>query len=354
MPDHLPVPVTVVTGALGVGKTTAVLDLLARAPEGERWAVLVNEFGQVGIDGAVIEGRSAGSVTVREVAGGCICCTAGLELRVGLVRLLREVRPDRLLIEPSGVARPAAVIDALRSPGLREAVAPRAVITLVDPRAFADPIRRNHETYGDQVLLADVLVANRCDEAGDEALEAFREVAAGLYPPKMVVAETSFGVLDPAWLDLEPSPTSRLRLAVLQDHVRLVPSAHLRLGGEDAAPSAPLPSEGEAFRDRVDDVEGVGWVWPPTVRFDRWALQEAVQQLVHPNPAASEGLLRLKGVFRTPRVTLLVQADPTQVRMEPLDWRRDSRVELIASAGTVSEELLCRAFEDAMLSPPGR
>jgi len=338
-----PVPVTIVTGALGVGKTTAVLDLLTHAPDGERWAVLVNEFGQVGIDGAVLEGKGEG-VAVREVAGGCICCTAGLELRVGLVRLLREVRPDRLIIEPSGVARPAAVVDALRSPGLREAVQPRAVITLVDPRHFVDPDRRAHETYGDQVLLADVLVANRCDEATEDVIAAFRAEAEALYPPKVVVAETRFGALDAAWLDLEPSPSSRMRLPVTPDLVRLQASSHRHEASEGSTGS---------YHDAVDDVEGFGWVWPADARFDRWALQEAVQQLVHPGPAASEGLLRLKGVFRTPRVTLLVQADPTQVRMEPLDWRRDSRVEVIAPAGTASEELLSATFEGCLLQRGG-
>ncbi len=335
-----PVPVTVITGALGVGKTTALLDALHHAPPGERWAVLVNEFGKVGIDGAVIEGMAPGSVAVREVAGGCICCSAGLELRVGLVRLLREVRPDRLFIEPSGIARPAAVIDALRSPGLREVVSPRAVITLVDPRQFLDPDRRAHETYADQVLLGDVLVANRCDEVGEEVLERFRAEAGALYPPKVVVAETSFGRLDPAWLDLRPSPSSRLGLSVRPDFVRLDPPRALPVASGEPGPGA--------YHDALDDVEGFGWVWPATARVDRGALQEVVQQLVHPGPAAPEGLLRLKGVFRTDRVTLLVQADPTQVRMEPIDWRRDSRVEVIAPAGTAREDALAAAFEGCL------
>ena len=114
------VPTTIVTGFLGVGKTTAILDLLARRPAGARWAVLVNEFGQVGLDGAILP--SEGGVVVREIAGGCVCCTAGPQLGVAINRLLREHRPDRLILEPTGLASPASILDLLRGPSYRTAV----------------------------------------------------------------------------------------------------------------------------------------------------------------------------------------------------------------------------------------
>ena len=149
-------PVNLITGFLGVGKTTALLHLLTRRPPGARWAVLVNEFGQVGIDGATL---SHAGGALREVPGGCICCSAQLPLRVTLTRLLREVRPERLLIEPTGLGHPAGVIDVLRSEGLASAVELRNVICLVDPRQLNDEKYRGLETYQDQLALADVLVA---------------------------------------------------------------------------------------------------------------------------------------------------------------------------------------------------
>ena len=316
------VPVTVVTGALGVGKTTAVLELLRHAPPGERWAVLVNEFGDVGIDGAVIAGSGGPEVAVREVAGGCICCTAGLELRVGLVRLLREVRPDRLIIEPSGVAHPASVIDALRAPGVREAVTPRAVITLVDPRQFVGGRWRRDDAYADQVVLADVLVANWADEVDPATMVQFREEAAALFPPKLVVAEVAHGRLDPAWLDLAPAPASRLRVPV--------PSPLLAPHDEEPVPGA---QDGVGHPHQSGEVEGCGWVWPPDTVFDRGALEEALQDLVQPGPFLPRGVLRLKGVFRTPRVVVLVNATADRIQMEALNWRRDSRVEVLVPSG---------------------
>eukprot|EP00959_Pyramimonas_sp_CCMP1952_P103787 2170113-Pyramimonas_sp.AAC.1 len=83
------IPVNIITGSLGVGKTTAIRALLERRPQGEKWAVLVNEFGALGIDGALISsaGSDDGGITVREVAGGCMCCANGLPLTVTIAQV---------------------------------------------------------------------------------------------------------------------------------------------------------------------------------------------------------------------------------------------------------------------------
>lgn len=351
------VPVTLISGALGVGKTTAIRGLFAHRPEGERWAVLVNEFGEVGIDGAVLE---SGGLSVREVPGGCICCSAGLSMRAALVRLLREIRPDRLIIEPTGLAHPASVLDQLRSPGLREAVSLRATITLVDPRRFtsADPSRWGTETPGwsrplghggfdpgredawhDQVVAADVLVANRCDLADAATVEAFRQGADQLFPPPLVVATTTFGALDPAWLHLDPSPERTDRRAHVHDR-----PAHVAIGADPSddaeAPSGPrlVPEEeGSTEEGRRHPAEAgayatCGWIFPPSVAFHRRRLELALQTLVRPGDALPAGVERLKGIFRTPRVWLKVDATSDEIRWEALNYRRDSRVEIIAAA----------------------
>ena len=309
------VPVSIVTGALGVGKTTALLDALARRPAGSRWAVLVNEFGEVGVDGPVL---SAAGVAVREVAGGCVCCTAGLELGVAITRLLRDVRPDRLLIEPSGAARPSAVIDALRRPGLAEHIRRNATITLVDPARFAGG--RSNDTWDDQVAAADVLVANRADATSPGALDAFRRVAASLWPPKLAIAETSFGRLDLGWFDLAPSAAWRV----------------------------------EAPADHRPDVEGNGWIWPADTSFDRPRLEAALQWIATPGDHAPAGIARIKGLFRVARATLEVHGVSGELRFSPSAWRRDSRVEVLAPTGSGTDfTAILAALEGARLLPPG-
>ena len=287
-------PVNLITGFLGVGKTTALLNLLAQRPPGARWAVLVNEFGQVGIDGATL--MQAG-VAVREVPGGCICCSAQLPLRVTLTRLLREVKPERLLIEPTGLGHPSGVIDVLRSEGLANAVELRNVICLVDPRQLNDPQYRNLETYQDQLALADVLAANKCDLATPEQLQAFDTYAATCYPPKRWVAQVTHGALDAAWLELES--------AVMQTTV----PAH----------------DSSEFVTR-------GWVFPAERVFDATGLKALFETW-----AADANIVRAKGVFRIGRDWRLMNLVGAQVDSQPIAYRRDSRVELIVRAHAVPD-----------------
>ena len=99
------IPTNIITGFLGVGKTTAILDLLANKPNDERWAVLVNEYGEVSIDAAILEGGAASDgITIREVAGGCVCCATAPYLQVALHLLLTEARPHRLIVETTDSA----------------------------------------------------------------------------------------------------------------------------------------------------------------------------------------------------------------------------------------------------------
>ena len=329
------VPTTIVTGFLGVGKTTAILNTFRHPPPDERWAELENDFGDVGIDGATLEG---GGLFVHEVPGGCICCSAGLPMKLGLVKLLREVRPDRLFIEPTGLAHPASILDTLRSPGLGRAVSVRATIGLVDPRKFLLPRYRENDTYADQVQIADVLVANRCDQAGPEDIAAFREAAAALYPPKLVIATTAHGALDPAWLDLAPAPRAVTRPPHLHDHPPVIdlPTGEV---------TAPVRREGAGA-----GFSTCGWIFPPTMPFDRDRLEDLLMALARPGPLLPEGAARLKGVFRTPGAWLLIQADPESIQSRPIGYRRDSRVEIIA-AGEADWAGVEAALEDALWRP---
>ena len=102
-----------ITGFLGSGKTTSILHLLAHKDPNEKWAVLVNEFGEVGIDGALLADSGA---LLKEIPGGCMCCVNGLPMQVGLNTLLRQGKPDRLLIEPTGLGHPKQILDLLTAP----------------------------------------------------------------------------------------------------------------------------------------------------------------------------------------------------------------------------------------------
>ena len=118
------VPTTLFTGFFGVGKTTAIRSLLARKPANENWAILVNEFGEIAVDQAVLEDGSTNGqenrLTIREIPGGCMCCVANVSMRMAITEILRRAKPDRLLIEPTGLGHPAGILDELRKDDLKD------------------------------------------------------------------------------------------------------------------------------------------------------------------------------------------------------------------------------------------
>ncbi|MFP6688712.1 MAG: GTP-binding protein, partial [Alphaproteobacteria bacterium] len=164
------VPTTLITGFFGVGKTTAMRSLIARKPADKKWAILVNEFGEVGVDGALLEGLTGDKVQIREITGGCLCCTANVPMRVAVTEILRRVRADRLLIEPTGIGHPAGLIDELRRDGLADAIELRAVICIVDPRLIHDERIQQADVFRDQIAISDILVAGKADLASEDEI----------------------------------------------------------------------------------------------------------------------------------------------------------------------------------------
>ncbi|MGB1110132.1 MAG: CobW family GTP-binding protein, partial [Gammaproteobacteria bacterium] len=176
--------------------------LLRQVPEGERWAVLVNEFGQVGVDGGLLRGDENG-VFVEEVAGGCLCCVGSAGMQVGLNRLIRESKPHRILIEPTGLGHPAQLIEQLTGPLYRDVIDLRATIGLLDARALQDKRYTTHPNFQDQIHLADVLIGNKLDLYAEHDREAFYDLIERQSPPKRAAALVESGRIDPDLLDLE-------------------------------------------------------------------------------------------------------------------------------------------------------
>lgn len=215
-------PVTIVTGFLGSGKTTLLRHMLDNA-QGRRIAVIVNEFGELGIDGEILKQCSIGcteeeaSGRVYELANGCLCCTVQEEFFPVMRELVaRRGDLDHILIETSGLALPKPLVQAFQWPEIRNACTVDAVITVVDSPAVAagtfaafpeqvdaqrklDPNLDHesplHELFADQLASADLVVLNKADLIAADALAAVRAEVAEELPPAVKVIEASKGVL---------------------------------------------------------------------------------------------------------------------------------------------------------------
>ncbi|AWB65161.1 cobalamin biosynthesis protein CobW [Saccharobesus litoralis] len=167
------VPTHIISGFLGSGKTTVISHLLKHKPQHENWAVLVNEFGKVGIDGSLIKSTSSqdNQIFVKEVPGGCMCCAAGVPVNVALVEILRKIKPDRLLIEPSGLGHLDEIVDILQSETFRHHIGLGYTITLVDARNIADSRYTSHSNFKQQLALADIIVASHADLYDNKQIE---------------------------------------------------------------------------------------------------------------------------------------------------------------------------------------
>ena len=218
------VPATVVTGFLGAGKTTLLRHVLAHAG-GRRIAVIVNEFGTVGIDGDTLRAcgiPGCGPDDIVELSNGCLCCTVADEFLPTIEALLdRPNPPEHIVIETSGLALPKPLLKAFGWPSIRTRVTVDGVVAVVDAPAVAagrfadDPVAvaaqraadeaLDHdnplaEVYEDQLTSADLVVLNKADGLDEPALAALEAAIGSLVPRAVKLLRATEGRLDPAVL----------------------------------------------------------------------------------------------------------------------------------------------------------
>jgi cobalamin biosynthesis protein CobW len=329
MPDLSKVPVTIVTGFLGAGKTTLISHLIRNA-NGRRLAVVVNEFGTLGIDGDILKGCAipdCPAENVVELANGCICCTVADDFIPTVETLLAlDPRPDHILIETSGLALPKPLLKAFDWPAIRSRITVDGVIALADAEAVAagrfapdvaaldaqraaDP-SVDHETplsevFEDQLACADLVLLTKVDLAGPEGVAKARAVIAAESARPLPVIDLTDGIIDP-----------RVILG-------------LNAAAEDDIASRPSHHDGEDDHEH-DDFDSVvvelGEIADPA---DLTAKIEAL--------ARSADILRVKGyaaVAGKP-MRLLVQAVGARVRTQyDRPWRADEprRTQLVVIA----------------------
>jgi len=311
MLEHI--PTHLIGGPLGAGKTSLIRHLLEQKPAHERWAVLINEFGQIGLDAALLSTGEDG-VTLAEIPGGCLCCVNGVPFQVGLGRLLRQAKPDRLLIEPSGLGHPAELLRQLAQAPWSTVLAVQPTVLVLDAAALsrgqALPDSQTH-------ALADagLLLMNKSESLDGTSR---KELAEKL--PQRPLFWTSQGRLP---IDRLPGVDAR---ASEQSQVVTLPAGPVTLPQvwlDHTKPICQVQAAPEGW--------SIGWRWHPSQRFDvdklgqwlgQWPWRRA-KLVVH----SDAGWRSANALDGQPLV------------FSPSEWRRDSRLELIFSEAQPQAEL---------------
>ncbi|SNS95009.1 cobalamin biosynthesis protein CobW [Antarctobacter heliothermus] len=339
MTDLAKLPVTVITGFLGSGKTTLISHLIQN-PGGKRLAVVVNEFGDVGVDGEILKGCAipdCPAENIMELANGCICCTVADDFIPTIEALMAlDPRPEHILIETSGLALPKPLLKAFDWPDIRSKITVDGVIALADAEAvasgrFAPDVARvdaqrladdsiDHETplsevFEDQISCADIILLTKPDLAGPEGVAKAKALIAAEAPRPLPVIEVAEGVIDPrVILGLE---------AAAEDDMDARPSHH-----DDHD-----DHEHDDFESIVVDLPEVD---------DPATLVAAIERL-----AKELNILRVKGyaAVKGKPMRLLVQAVGARVRHQyDRPWKpgeaRVSRVVVIAEHDDVKPDAI--------------
>ena len=259
-----PIPVTVVTGFLGAGKSTLLERWLRELPR-ETTVVLINEQGEVGIDGELLAERAA---RLREITGGCICCVARAAIDAALVEFAgSSPRPTRVLVETSGAASPAGVIRSLTQGDAREQLRLDGVITVFDVTRARRTLR--FDLAVEQLAFADVVLLSHVDAIEPEPL-AELEGELGSYAPGALIARASRGQLegDASLLDLLAARSGVLRVGQQSDERRAghgIDAVSLVHAGEldEARFGDWVEQTLGALQARILRVKGIQWLrWP--------------------------------------------------------------------------------------------
>ena len=346
-----PVPTNLITGFLGVGKTTVIRHLLKEKPSDEIWAVLVNEFGPIGLDDAYLtaatdpkaadKARDSG-IAVRMIPGGCICCDANVTMTVAIKEIVSRIRPDRLLIEPTGLGHPSGILDCLETFEKAGVIERRAVVCLVDPGRLSEDRVRKSAVFVDQVNLADILVASKTDLRTADDLAAFDALAGACFPPKARLLRIAEGRL-PLWVLDEKATGERLALfpdahkGARHDHHHDHHHTHDH-GHQHVDEIGPDPGRPKRLTAANDDAVVCGWLFHPDDRFDADRVSDLVADPTGTFCPDLKPADRIKAVIRTQGGALQVERAGREASSGPIAYRGLSRIEAIFPADAFSSD----------------
>lgn len=303
------IPVHIISGFLGAGKTTLLKHLLSQKPAGEVWAVLMNEFGQIGVDQQLLPQDQG--FAVKELLGGCLCCSSQMPMQLALSRLLSEAKPDRLFIEPTGLGHPAQLLEQLTEPHWQAHLSMRALVTVVDGSRLHDSEWSRQNLYADQLKAAQIIAVSHADRMSAADMQALAALQAEYRPYQQAWLQTAMGQLDLAAVDIAYAGAARKKQPLLQIQKKL-------------SAAEALPEIKQLPYHYVETAQGcsvAGWKMPKRWIFDFYALLDLLCE--------QRGWLRIKGIFHTNAGWKSFNFNPEQFNYQTAEENIDNRLEII-------------------------
>ena len=302
------IPTHIISGFLGAGKTTVLQHLLSQKPEHEIWAVLMNEFGQIGIDQQLMP--QSNGFAIQELLGGCLCCSSQLPMQIALSRLISENKIDRLFIEPTGLGHPAQLLEQLTEPHWLQHLSMRSLVTVIDGSRLHDSDWSQQNLYQDQLKAAQVVVISHQNKMTDGdifALETLKKEYEA-YQQKWIL--TSQGNL--SIIEVDQIYTGKKRL--IQPLLKI----QKNLTANEQPVIKQLPYH---YVESAQGYSVAGWKLPKSWTFNFYDVLDLLCE--------QKDWLRIKAVFNTNEGWKSFNFNPNQFNYQTAQEGIDNRIEII-------------------------
>jgi G3E family GTPase len=329
--------VDIVFGFLGSGKTTFIIKALEKWGTEEKIVVLVNEFGDVGIDGDLLTGQGGDVV---EMPSGCICCTLQTDFRSQMLEISRTLNPERVIIEPTGVATIEQIRSIVDAQLFEDTIEKINNILIADATGFMNLYKANRHFMESQVKNAKLALLNKCDRV-DKRKAMVTQGAIQAINPEITVLMTEFGEVD--WAEyqfaLSTAPGSDQPAWKENGNITKITEA----GDDHQSPHNEFHDLHIHLHENEDALgyESFGCVYDD-ISFDRAALEDFFQQLTTARSQMGE-IVRAKGVFRIGDKYILMELASAQFSSQPISRSGQSKISIIGRE--LDREMIAAALE---------
>lgn len=321
------VPTHIISGFLGAGKTTLLQHLLTQKPKNEVWAILMNEFGQIGVDQQLITQQSG--YAVKELLGGCLCCSSQLPMQIALSRLLSESKPDRLFIEPTGLGHPAQLLEQLTEPHWHSSLDMRALVVVVDGSRLHDKPWVQQHLYTDQLKAAQVVVISHKDGMNDDDQQAYIQL------------KQEYQTYVQSWIEVENGqvPLLQLDLPLVPVQRKVQPLLRQQMTQQNESETQEIKQLPYHYVETAQGYTVAGWKLPKRWQFKFYDVLDLL--------CTQQDWIRIKAIFYTDQGWKSFNFNPEQFNYKSTEESIDNRIEVIIQNSVQHDWLL---FETQLLA----